>query len=135
MKIKRKLAIQILKYLDKYNDFYFPFLVMNKEYTEEDNDFVEIEPNEWENIESDEKYGEVPRLFKRPLQIILVGYQEYEARKGYAFGDLLDENNQTKELHESLAFYKKHDIEYVAFTDILQAVGIKNGCWNKKIIV
>ena len=56
MKISRKLAIQILKYLDKHNDFYFPFLVMNKEYTEEDDDFVEIEPNEWENIESDENY-------------------------------------------------------------------------------
>ena len=56
MKISRKLAIQILKYLDKHNDFYFPFLVMNKEYTEEDDDFVEIEPNEWKNIESDENY-------------------------------------------------------------------------------
>lgn len=76
------------------------------------------------------KYGEVPRLFKKPLQIILVGYQEYEARMGYAFGDLLDENNQTKELHESLAFYKEHDIEYVAFTDILQAIGFNDGCWN-----
>lgn len=29
---------------------------MNQEYSEEDNDFVEIEPNEWENIEEDDKY-------------------------------------------------------------------------------
>ena len=56
MDISRKLAIQILKYLDQHKDFYFPFLVMNKEYTEEDDDFVEIEPNEWEMIESDENY-------------------------------------------------------------------------------
>lgn len=56
MRISRKLAIQILKYLDEHNDFYFPFLVMNKEYTEEDDDFVEIEPNEWKNIESDKIY-------------------------------------------------------------------------------
>ena len=56
MKISRKLAIQILRYLDEHRDFYFPFLVMNKEYTEEDDDFVEIEPSEWENIESDENY-------------------------------------------------------------------------------
>ena len=56
MKISRKLAIQILKYLDRHSDFYFPFLVMNKEYTEEDDDFVEIEPGEWENIESDKNY-------------------------------------------------------------------------------
>lgn len=76
------------------------------------------------------KYGEVPTLYKKPLQIVLVGYQEYEAKNGYAFGDLFDENNQTKELHESLAFYKDRDIEYVAFTDILKAVGLDYGCWK-----
>ena len=56
MKINRKLAIQILKYTDKHKNFYFPFLVMCKEYTHEDDDFVEIESNEWENIESDKNY-------------------------------------------------------------------------------
>lgn len=56
MDISRELAIKILKYLDHHKDFYFPFLVMNKEYTEEDDDFVEIEPDEWEMIESDENY-------------------------------------------------------------------------------
>ena len=56
MDISRELAIKILKYLNQHKDFYFPFLVMNKEYTEEDNDFVEIEPDEWEMIESDENY-------------------------------------------------------------------------------
>ena len=70
------------------------------------------------------KYGEVPHLYKKPLQIILVGYQEYEAKKGFAFGDLLDKNNQTEELQESLAFYKERDIEYVAFTDILEKIGL-----------
>ena len=78
------------------------------------------------------KYGELPNLYKKPLQIVLVGYQEYEARQGFAFGDLLDKNSQTKELQESLAFYKEHNIEYVAFTDILQKIGFQNGCWNKK---
>ncbi len=56
MDITRDLAVKILKYLDFHKDFYFPFLVMNKEYTEEDDDFVEIEPNEWEMIEEDENY-------------------------------------------------------------------------------
>lgn len=77
------------------------------------------------------KYGELPRLYKKPLQIILVGYQEYEAREKFAFGDLLDKNNQTQELRESLAFYKEHDIEYVAFTDILKKIGLGDGCWKK----
>ena len=78
------------------------------------------------------KYGELPRLYKKPLQIILVGYQEYEAKKGFAFGDLLDKNNQTPELQESLAFYKEQEIEYIAFTDILKKIGLPYGCWNKK---
>ncbi len=73
------------------------------------------------------KYGELPRLYNKPLQIILVGYQEYEAREKFAFGDLLDSKNQTRELHESLAFYKVHKIEYVAFTDILKEIGLKKG--------
>ena len=77
------------------------------------------------------KYGELPRLYKKPLQIVLVGYQEYEARKKFAFGDLLNKNDQTPELQDSLAFYKEHDIEYVAFTDILKKIGFSDGCWEK----
>ena len=77
------------------------------------------------------KYGELPRLYKKPLQIILVGYQEYEAREKFAFGDLLDSKNQTPELHESLAFYKDQQIEYVAFTDILKKIGYPKDCWKK----
>jgi len=78
------------------------------------------------------KYGEIPKLYGKPLQIILVGYQEYEAREGFAFGDLLDSTNQTTELHESLAFYKEQHIEYVAFTDILRKLGLGKDYWNKK---
>lgn len=77
------------------------------------------------------KYGELPRLYKKPLQIILVGYQEYEARKKFAFGDLLDKNDQTPELRESLAFYKDHNIEYVAFTDILKKIGFNEDYWKE----
>jgi hypothetical protein len=70
------------------------------------------------------KYGEVPRLYDKPLQIVLVGYQEYEAKEKFAFGDLLDKNNQTPELRESLAFYKDQEIEYIGFTDILEEIGL-----------
>jgi hypothetical protein len=45
---------------------------------------------------------------------------------------LLDKNNQSIELQESLAFYKEQHIEYVAFTDILKKIGFPKGCWNKK---
>lgn len=56
MKITRELAIQILKYCFKNPDFYFPFTIVCKEYSPEDEDFVEICPNEWKNIEEDENY-------------------------------------------------------------------------------
>jgi hypothetical protein len=75
------------------------------------------------------KYGELPKLYHKPLRIVLVGYQEHEARHGYAFGDLLDANNQTKELKESLAYFKEHNIEYLGFTDILKAITLPQGCW------
>lgn len=78
------------------------------------------------------KYGEVPRLYHKPLQIILVGYQEYEARKDFAFGDLLDSKDQTPELKESLAFYKEHNIEYIGFTDILKKLGLGKEYWNEQ---
>jgi hypothetical protein len=70
------------------------------------------------------KYGELPRLYNKPLRIILVGYQEYEARNGYAFGDLLNSNEQTIELRESLDYFSKHQIEYIGFTDILKKIGL-----------
>lgn len=56
MHISKELALQILKYLERHPDFYFPFLVMCKEYSDEDNDFVEIEPEEWRLMKSDKKY-------------------------------------------------------------------------------
>ncbi|MBU4536602.1 hypothetical protein KJ603_01015 [Patescibacteria group bacterium] len=77
------------------------------------------------------KYGEVPKLYEKPLQIVLVGYQEYEAREGFQFGDLLDSNEQTDELKESLAFHKEHDIEYIGFTDILKHLGLGKEYWDK----
>ncbi len=76
------------------------------------------------------KYGELPRLYKKPLQIILVGYQEYEARKAFAFGDLLDKKEQTEELKESLVFYKEHEIEYIGFTDILKKLDLGKEFWK-----
>jgi hypothetical protein len=56
MQISRVLAIQILKYLSENLTFCFPFLVMCKQYTSENDDFIEIKPNERQNIEEDEMY-------------------------------------------------------------------------------
>lgn len=56
MPINRKLAIQILNYLYKNPNFNFPFVVVCREYNSEDDDFVEICPEERRDIEDDEVY-------------------------------------------------------------------------------
>jgi hypothetical protein len=82
MKISRELAIRILKYLDRHKNFYFPFLVMCKEYTEEDDDFVEIEPDEWKMMKSDKKYQtfelweNLQNLYKDTIQLMAKGFLE-----------------------------------------------------------
>ena len=82
MPISRELAIKILKYLDQHEDFYFPFFVMNKEYTEEDDDFVELEPNEWEMIAEDDKYQtfqlweNLQNLYEETIVLMAKGFIE-----------------------------------------------------------
>lgn len=78
------------------------------------------------------KYGEIPKLYSKPLKIVLVGYQEYEARESFAFGDLLDSHHQTQELHAALEFYRKNGIEYIGFTDILKSIGYDENFWNEE---
>jgi hypothetical protein len=56
MKISRKLAVQILKYCFLHKDFYFPFLVVCKEYSLGNDNFIEIEPSEWETIDKNRNY-------------------------------------------------------------------------------
>lgn len=77
------------------------------------------------------KYSELPELYGKPLKIVLVGYQEYEARNHFACGDLVsDAGGRTRQLSEILDFYKSKHIEYVAFTDLLTKLGYSYGCWN-----
>ncbi len=82
MDISRELAIKILKYLDQHKDFYFPFVVVNREYSEEDDEFVVIEASEWENIEKDDKYQtfqlweNLQNLYEQTLKLMSKGFLE-----------------------------------------------------------
>ena len=55
---------------------------MNKEYSEEDDDFVEIEASEWENIEKDNKYQtfqlweNLHDLYEQTLRLMSKGFLE-----------------------------------------------------------
>ena len=56
MNISKKLAVKILKYLDQHKNFYFPFLVMNREYFLKDIIWAEVEPSDWDKIKNNKKY-------------------------------------------------------------------------------
>ncbi len=67
------------------------------------------------------KYSEIPKLYWKPLKIVLVWYQEWEAKNGFACWDLVNKSWwRTQEADDILNFYKSRDIEYIAFTDLLK---------------
>jgi len=78
------------------------------------------------------KYSEVPTLYDKPLKIILVWYQEYEAKTSFACWDLLEKSGwRTKELDDILLFYKEKNIEYISFTELLKKIWLPYWCWRK----
>ena len=137
MDISRGLAIKILKYLDQHKDFYFPFLVMNKEYTEEDDDFVEIEPDEWETIESDENYKtfqlweNLQNIDERTTELMAKGFLEEITNKSLENHIAKLAKNYRKEWNEKLwesAKIEEYDLnEFIngkadAFEDCLHLI-------------
>jgi len=116
MKISRKLAIKILRYLKNHKDFYFPFTVMCKEYTEEDEDFVEIEPAEWKCIMEDEKYQtfelweNLQNLDEVTLRLMSKGFLERITNK-----DAISRIEETAKQYR-----QKWDIKLCESTDIVQ---------------
>ncbi|MFZ2975276.1 MAG: hypothetical protein WA055_01425 [Candidatus Moraniibacteriota bacterium] len=129
MKISRELAIKILKYLDENPDFYFPFLVMCKEYSDEDDDFVEIEADEWENIEEDEKYQtfelweNLQNLDEETLKLMSKGFLEkitnikaiknfiFYTTEGYTFYPGSEDNFPEVENCQILGWGKGNDVK------------------------
>jgi len=81
MDISRELAIQILQYLATHKDFYFPFQVVNKEYSD-DSDFMDINPSEWRFIEQNKKYQtfqlweNLQNLYKDTTPLLAMGFIE-----------------------------------------------------------
>ncbi len=77
MKISRKLAIKILKYLNKNKDFYFPFLIICKEYKD-----FEIELKDWKVISADKKLKSfelrenLQNLHKETVDLMAKGFIE-----------------------------------------------------------
>lgn len=66
------------------------------------------------------KYSEVPKVYWKPLKIICVWYQEWEAKYGFACWNLIEKEPATDELISILKTFEKNDIEYIWFTDLLK---------------
>lgn len=61
------------------------------------------------------KYIDVPKIYKKPLKIVLVGYQEYEAINNFG---LFDRKNKNKS--KMLKIWKDtFNIEFVKCSDLI----------------
>ncbi len=123
MKISRELAIKILRYLNEHKDFYFPFLVMCREYTEEDDDFVEIEPDEWKMIASDDRYQtfelweNLQNLYKETIQLMAKGFLEKITNKSLERHIAELARNYRKEWKEK--FWESESIEEFGLNEFI----------------
>ena len=59
------------------------------------------------------KYGDIPTLYKKPLIIVCVAYQEYEANIDFK---LFNPPPGTRK--DMIEFWKQHQITFVKFTDL-----------------
>jgi hypothetical protein len=62
------------------------------------------------------KYAEIPQIYKKPLKIVCVAYQEYELRNKNTplIGDKVRETHR-----KILDFYKTFDIEIIGFSQLI----------------
>ncbi len=71
------------------------------------------------------KYSSVPRLYRKPLKIVCVAYQEHEARNRFQlFGNgsaLSEERKKQKKMWQEMG------IEFIPFTDLLDKQGGATG--------
>lgn len=125
MKITRDQAIQILKYLREHPQFYFPFCVVNKEFSDEDSDFVEIYPQEWGEIDMDEKY----QTFKLWENLQNLGYDTTELMaKGFLEKIFMSSESSFLFYTDEGLTYQPESVSDTPDIENMQILGIMNGC-------
>lgn len=62
------------------------------------------------------KYADVPKDYKKPLKIVLVAYQEYEAINKFKLFD----NNLSKNKKQQIKLWKEQNITFVKCTDLIK---------------
>lgn len=123
MKISRKLAIQILEYLDKHRDFYFPFKIMCEEHKDENDDSMEIEPSEFKKIKLDKKYQtfelweNLQNLYAETPELMAKGFLEKITRSSLEKHIAILAKNYRKEWKEEL--WESADIEEFGLNEFI----------------
>lgn len=75
------------------------------------------------------KYSEIPTLTNKKVKIVLIGYQEFEAKYHFAVGNICDPEKCNVVGKQILKYFEQIGFEYIPFTDILNQLGYKDGCW------
>lgn len=66
------------------------------------------------------KYSEIPQLYWKPLLIVCLWYQEYEARNWFAWGNLIETNKRGNgNFIDIINKFNELDIKYIWYTDLL----------------
>lgn len=65
------------------------------------------------------KYSDIPILYKKPLYIVVIAYQEYEAINKFK---LFDDKSERK--NKIINLWKEFDIHYIKFSDLLKKIKI-----------
>ena len=65
------------------------------------------------------KYSDIPILYKKPLYIVVIAYQEYEAINKFK---LFDDKSERK--NKIINLWKDFDIHYIKFSDLLRKIKI-----------
>lgn len=60
------------------------------------------------------KYADIPELYGKKLQIILVAYQEYEAKNNFHLFE-----TESKNKNKMIEFWKELNIEFVCLSDLI----------------
>lgn len=76
------------------------------------------------------KYSELMEITGKKILIILVGYQEYEAKNEFGLGNIFSPNQCNKTAKIMLQCCKKHGFEYIPFTQMLSKLGYNENTFH-----
>ena len=75
------------------------------------------------------KYSEIPKIYNKPLIIVLMWYEEWEWRNWFPCWNLIDFNDRwNSNFINILKSFNESDIYYIWFTDLLSKINDCSDC-------